>query len=86
MRFHGVPAKNEIGTTKIAKLMDIFFHMGNPGLSGGTGMLVGEKALQPQLSVSPITYDVIVLIQNLTVSLAEGIGVPAVFVIDDHFI
>ncbi len=86
MGFHGITAKNKIGTTKIAKLVDIFFHMSNPGFSSRTGMLVGEKSLQPQLSISPIAYDVIVLVENLTVSFAKGIGVPAVFMIEDHFI
>ncbi len=79
--------RTKIGTTKIAKLVDIFFHMSNPGFSSRTGTPARRK----------IPSALVVHIPNrlrcnrtcrepATVSFAKGIGVPAVFMIEDHFI
>lgn len=78
--------QDKVGTAEVAKLMEILLKMTDLSLPCSTGMLIGKKTLQPQLTVSPIPYNVIVFIQDLTVSFLKSFRVPAVFMILDQFI
>src|SRR5690606_21750526 len=75
-----------ISAAEIAVLIDVIRDSRKSGIPVRLGLVIAQKAFEPQLLVTPVPKDVIVPIQYFAVPLLEGFGIPSILVILNQFV